>query len=139
MDCGRRLKPGRRDQRVAEARQMPVPQRQMREPAREQPIRTRNSEHSTTWRGVHCVPRPGGPCRITFSRRSTKPLEGIGEAVQPEHAKARGGPFGRGRPDRETATPSSPARAFEHGVSRAGETEPEPPARGKSIEMDMSL
>ena len=46
---------------------------------------------------------------------------------------------GRDGPDRETATPPWPDKGIEHGASRAREAEPEPPARGRSIDIEMGL
>ena len=70
-------------------------------------------------------------------------LEGIGETVRSERERALGkdgkASLDRDRPDRETAVPSSPDREIEPALSRHKAPEPEPPARGKGIEMDMGL
>ncbi len=66
-------------------------------------------------------------------------LEGIGEAVQPGHEKDD-----KALPEKERQTPEEPAPAslvknIEPAMSRDGAREPEPPARGKRIEMELDL
>ncbi len=66
-------------------------------------------------------------------------LEGIGEAVQPGNERD-----GKALPERERQTPEesapgSPEREIEPAMSRDNAPEPEPPARGKPIEMDLDL
>ncbi len=66
-------------------------------------------------------------------------LEGIGEAVQREREKDD-----KASPERERRTPESSAppsleRETEPGTSRDRVSEPEPPVRGKRIEMDLEL
>ena len=70
-------------------------------------------------------------------------LEGIGESVRPErereHGKDGKEPPGLERPGPEASTPAPPEREIEPSVSRDRTPEPEPPAKGKRIEMDMGL
>ncbi len=66
-------------------------------------------------------------------------LEGIGESVRPERETDRKASLGREEPDRETAAPSSPDKEIGRGSSPDKAPEPEPPARGKAIDMDLGL
>jgi len=66
-------------------------------------------------------------------------LEGIGEAVQPGRERDRKALPERERQSPEESAPASPEREIEPAVSRDKASEPEPPARGKRIEMDLEL
>ena len=70
-------------------------------------------------------------------------LEGIGEGVRPErergHRKEGKGSPGVERASPEASAPSPPDRGIEPEASRRKAPEPEPPAKGKRIEMDISL
>lgn len=70
-------------------------------------------------------------------------LEGIGENVRLEHKRGRGkdgkAPLDRGLPGRETTAPFSAGKEIEPAVSCDKAPEPEPPARGKGVEMNMGL
>ena len=67
-------------------------------------------------------------------------LEGIGESVRPEREKDGKALPGLERSDPEPSSPPVPEREIEPEVSRRQPApEPEPPAREKHIEMDLSL
>ena len=66
-------------------------------------------------------------------------LEGIGEAVQPGHERDGKALPEPERQSPEQSTPASPERDIEPAMSRDQAPEPEPPARGKRIEMDLEL
>ena len=66
-------------------------------------------------------------------------LEGIGEAVQPGHERDGNALPERERQTPEESAPGSPEREIEPAMSRDNAPEPEPPARGKPIEMDLDL
>ncbi len=66
-------------------------------------------------------------------------LEGIGESVRPEHGKDTKASLDRERRDRETAAPPSPDKGIEHEAVPSKAPEPEPPSRGKVVEMDMGM
>ncbi|MDE0355986.1 MAG: relaxase domain-containing protein [Deltaproteobacteria bacterium] len=66
-------------------------------------------------------------------------LEGIGEAVQPGHERDGKALPEPERQSPEESAPASPEREIEPTVSRDKAPEPEPPARGKRIEMDLEL
>ncbi len=66
-------------------------------------------------------------------------LEGIGEAVRPERGKDAKAPLDRDEPDRERGMLPSPDKEIEPERSRSKALAPEPPARGKRIEMDLEL
>ncbi len=66
-------------------------------------------------------------------------LEGIGEKVQREHGKDAGAAVDRDRPEAGPTAPSSPDREIGRESPERKAPEPEPPARGKGIELDMGL
>ena len=66
-------------------------------------------------------------------------LDGIGESVRPEHGKDTRASLDRERRDRETAAPPSPDKGIEHEAVPGKAPEPEPPSRGKVVEMDMGM
>ena len=73
-------------------------------------------------------------------------LEGIGETVRPGHEKDGKAPPERTepgrdaeRPERDRAAPPSPDLETGRDPARQKAPEPEPPARGKRVEMDMGL
>ena len=66
-------------------------------------------------------------------------LEGIGEKVEHERERDGKGTLDREVPDRERAGASSPDKEIEPELSRDKAPEPEPPARGKQVEMDMGM
>ena len=70
-------------------------------------------------------------------------LEGIGETVRPERERELGkdgkASLDRERPGPEASTPPSREKEFEPELSRQKAPEPEPPSRGKVVEMDMGL
>ncbi|MDE0031930.1 MAG: relaxase domain-containing protein [Deltaproteobacteria bacterium] len=66
-------------------------------------------------------------------------LEGIGEAVQPGHERDGKALPELERQSPEQSVPTSPEREIEPAMSRDKAPEPEPPARGKRIEMDLEL
>ena len=70
-------------------------------------------------------------------------LKGIGESVRIERNRELGkegkAPRGRERASPEASAPPSPEREREPETSRQKAPEPEPPARGKGIEMDLGL
>ena len=66
-------------------------------------------------------------------------LEGIGEVVRPERERDEKATPDRKRPDRGTAAPPPPERELDRGPSQGKAPEPEPPAREKRIDMDLSL
>ena len=66
-------------------------------------------------------------------------LEGIGEAVRPERERESKAPLEKEGPDRGKAAPTSPDREIGRDPSQHKAPAPEPPARGKRIEMDMGL
>ena len=66
-------------------------------------------------------------------------LEGIGENVRRgQERDGKTSPVIEG-PDPEASAPSPPEREIEPVVSRDKTPDPEPPAREKRIEMDLSL
>jgi len=66
-------------------------------------------------------------------------LEGIGEVVRPEHGLDEKAVPDRERPDPGAAAPSHPERELDRESSHGKAPEPEPPAPGKRIDMDVSL
>ncbi|WP_428099693.1 MobF family relaxase [Candidatus Rariloculus sp.] len=66
-------------------------------------------------------------------------LEGIGEAVRLEADRDGHALLGKGEPEREAALEPSPGKDAGRGVVQEKAAEPELPARGKQIEMDMDL
>ena len=66
-------------------------------------------------------------------------LEGIGEKVQREHGKDAKAALDKDRPEARSTAPSSPDREIGRESPERKAPEPEPPARGKGIEMDMGL
>ena len=66
-------------------------------------------------------------------------LEGIGEAQQPERGKDSKASLDREPTHRETGASSSPDKITEHDVSTARQAEPEPPTRGKNLDMELGL
>ena len=66
-------------------------------------------------------------------------LEGIGEVVRPERELDEKAAPDRERSDRGAAAPSPPERELERESSHGKAPEPEPPVRGKRIDMDLSL
>ena len=66
-------------------------------------------------------------------------LEGIGEAAQRDHGKDGKASLDRERLNRETPAPPTPDKEIGREASRHKAPEPEPPARGKRIDMDMGL
>ena len=66
-------------------------------------------------------------------------LEGIGEVVRPERERDEKATPDRERPDPEAAAPSHPERELDREPSQGKAPEPEPPAREKRIDMDLSL
>jgi len=70
-------------------------------------------------------------------------LEGIGESIRPERERGQE-KDGKAQPGVERSSPRasappSPEKEIEPEMSRQKAPEPEPPARGKAIEMDMGL
>ncbi len=66
-------------------------------------------------------------------------LEGIGEVVRPERELDEKATPDRARRDPGTAAPSQPERELDRESSQGKAREPEPPAREKRIDMDLSL
>ena len=66
-------------------------------------------------------------------------VEGIGEFLRSERERDEKATPNRERPDRGAAAPSPPERELDRGSSHGKAPEPEPPARGKRIDMDLSL
>ena len=66
-------------------------------------------------------------------------LEGIGESVRREHGKDARAALDKDRPEAGSTSPSSPDREIGRESPERKGPEPEPPARGKGIEMDMGL
>ena len=66
-------------------------------------------------------------------------LEGIGEVVRPERELDEKAMPDRERPDPGTAAPSQPEKELDRELPQGKAPEPEPPAREKRIDMDLSL
>ena len=66
-------------------------------------------------------------------------LEGIGETVRPERELDGKASLDRERPDRGTVAPSSPDKDIGRDLPPDKTPEPEPPAREKRVEMDLSM
>ena len=66
-------------------------------------------------------------------------LEGIGEVVRLERERDERAAPDRERRDPGTAAPPPPERELDRGPSQGKAPEPEPPAREKRIDMDLSL
>ena len=74
---------------------------------------------------------------VTGERISAR--EGIGKTVRPEREREGKAPREREGPDRGKAAPTSPGREVRREPSRNKVPKPEPPARGKLVEMDLGL
>ena len=66
-------------------------------------------------------------------------LEGIGENVRREHGKDASASLDKERPEAGSIAPSSPDREIGRESPERKAPEPEPPARGKRIEMEMGM
>ena len=66
-------------------------------------------------------------------------LEGIGESVRREHGKDAGKALDKDRREAGSTAPSSPDREIGRESPERKTPEPEPPAQGKRIEMEMGL
>ncbi|MDE0334330.1 MAG: AAA family ATPase, partial [Defluviicoccus sp.] len=66
-------------------------------------------------------------------------LEGIGESVRREHGKDAGKALDKEGSGARSTAPSSPDREIGRESPERKAPEPEPPARGKRIEMDMGM
>ena len=66
-------------------------------------------------------------------------LEGIGESVQREREVDRQASLDKEKPERGTGAPSSPDKEIGRELSQGRTPEPEPPARGKQLDMDMGM
>ena len=66
-------------------------------------------------------------------------LEGIGETVRPERSKDARAALKKEGPDRDRAAPPSPDKEIGRDLAQQKAPEPEPPAKGKRVEMDMGL
>ena len=66
-------------------------------------------------------------------------LEGIGESVRRERERDGKAALDRDRPDHEKVAPSSPDKEMGRDLSHGKAPEPEPPARGKQLDMDMGM
>ena len=66
-------------------------------------------------------------------------LEGIGESAQRERDKDGKGSLEREQTDRGRAAPPAPDKEIGRDLSQQKAPEPEPPTRGKRVEMDMGL
>ena len=66
-------------------------------------------------------------------------LEGIGETVLRERERDRKPSLDREKQERDQAAPPSPDKEIGRDLSHRKAPEPEPPARGKRVDMDMGL
>ena len=66
-------------------------------------------------------------------------LEGIGETVRPERSKDARAALKKEGPDRDRAAPTAPDKEIGRDLLRQKAPEPEPPAKGRRVEMDLGL
>ena len=66
-------------------------------------------------------------------------LEGIGETVRPERSNDVRTTYKKEAPDRDRAAPPSPDKEIGRDLAQQKAPEPEPPAKGKRVEMDLGL